>query len=172
MAINSRLLVCKTSRGRALYYVKPALRVSPYFQILALFKTFQRKVHPTLIIQELWTIKCIKQYNNNTIELIKFVKLATWWLPQTSDTHIRELRWFESMYTRQEKIRPTRHTLPTLSLRMVIDHTCLTWSMHSSLSQSHQQICTDPLPLRRRAPDTIHSLTTVWSTGSYLASLL
>jgi hypothetical protein len=29
---------------------------------------------------------------------------------------------------------------------MVPDHMYLTWSMHSNLSLSHQQICTDPLP--------------------------
>jgi hypothetical protein len=31
--------------GKALYYVKPALRVSPYFQVLALFKSFRRRLH-------------------------------------------------------------------------------------------------------------------------------
>jgi hypothetical protein len=34
--------------------------VSSYFQVLALFKSFRRKVQPTLIIQELQTIKYIK----------------------------------------------------------------------------------------------------------------
>jgi hypothetical protein len=43
VAINSQLLVCKASKGRALYYDKPALRVSPYFQVLALFKSFRNK---------------------------------------------------------------------------------------------------------------------------------
>jgi hypothetical protein len=42
------------------YYARPALRVSSYFQVLALFKSFQRKVQPTLIIQELQIIKYIK----------------------------------------------------------------------------------------------------------------
>jgi hypothetical protein len=65
VTINNRLLVCNASRGRALYYDKPTLRVSPYFQILALFKLFWRGVHPTLIIQELQTIKYIKKYNIN-----------------------------------------------------------------------------------------------------------
>jgi hypothetical protein len=55
-------------------------------------------------------------------------------------THIRESRRFESMYTLQGKIRPTCHTLSTLSLRMVYDHTYLTWSTYSNLSYSHQQI--------------------------------
>jgi hypothetical protein len=35
--------------------------VSPYFQVLALVKSFQREVHPTLIKQELQTINCIEQ---------------------------------------------------------------------------------------------------------------
>jgi hypothetical protein len=29
--------------GQAIYYVKPALEVSPYFHILALFKSFRKK---------------------------------------------------------------------------------------------------------------------------------
>jgi hypothetical protein len=44
-------------------------------------------------------------------KLIEFVKLSTWWLPQTSSTHIRESRRFKSIYTLQGKIRFTRHTL-------------------------------------------------------------
>jgi hypothetical protein len=38
MAINSRLLACKAEIGQALYYVKPALRVDPYFQVLAIIQ--------------------------------------------------------------------------------------------------------------------------------------
>jgi hypothetical protein len=48
------------------------------------------------------------------------------------------------MYTLQGKTRPTCHTPSTLSLRMIQDHTYLTWSMHSnpswdadSIGQSH-----------------------------------
>jgi hypothetical protein len=50
-------------KEKALYSIKHTLRVDPYFQVLYLFKHFKRKVHPTLIIQELQTIKCIKQHN-------------------------------------------------------------------------------------------------------------
>jgi hypothetical protein len=171
MAINSRLLVCKTSSGRALYYAKPTLRGNPYFQILALFKTFQWKVHHILIIQELQTIKCIKQHNNSTVKLIKFVKLATWWLPQTRDAHIRESRWFESMYTLQGKTRSTRHTHPTLSPRMVPDHTYLTWSTHSNLSWVTDRFERITLLLRKRAPDTIPHMPADRSMGPYLISL-
>jgi hypothetical protein len=103
--------------------------------------------------------------------MIHAIKLSMWWLPQTSDTHIQELRWFKLMYTMQGKTGPTRHTHPTLSLHMIPDHTYLTRSTHHNLSRSHQQISTDPLPLRRRAPDTIHSSTIVWSAGPYPASL-
>jgi hypothetical protein len=35
---NSRLLACKPEIGEALYYVKPALRVDSYFQVLDLIK--------------------------------------------------------------------------------------------------------------------------------------
>jgi hypothetical protein len=38
VAINSRLLACKAEIGEALYYAKLALRVDPYFQVLALLK--------------------------------------------------------------------------------------------------------------------------------------
>jgi hypothetical protein len=75
------------------------------------------------------------------------------------------------MYTLQGKTRPTRHTLSTLSPCMVHDHMYLTRSTYSNLSYSRQQIWTDPLPLRRRAPDTIHSTTPIRSTGPYPASL-
>jgi hypothetical protein len=36
MAINSRLLACKAYRDKLYLYVKPTIRVDPYFQILAL----------------------------------------------------------------------------------------------------------------------------------------
>jgi hypothetical protein len=75
------------------------------------------------------------------------------------------------MYTLQGKTQPTRHTLSTLSPRIVHDHMYLMWSTYSNLSYSHQQIWTDPLHLRRRAPDTIHGTTTVRSVGPYPASL-
>jgi hypothetical protein len=86
-------------------------------------------------------------------------------------THIRESRWFESMYTMQSKTRPTRHTLSTLNPHMVHDHTYLTRSTYSNLSYSHQQIWIDSLHLRRRAPDTIHNTTVIRSVGVYPASL-
>jgi hypothetical protein len=38
VAINSQLLACKAEIGEALYYVKLALRVDPYFHVLALLK--------------------------------------------------------------------------------------------------------------------------------------
>jgi hypothetical protein len=124
-------------------------------------------VHPTLIIQELQIIKCIKQYTSIIDKLIKFVKLFIWWLPQTSDTHIWVSWWFELMYTLQRKTWPTCHTHLTLSPCMVPDHTYLTRSTHSNISRSHQKICTYPLPPRRRAPNIIHSSTAVWSAGLY-----
>jgi hypothetical protein len=75
------------------------------------------------------------------------------------------------MYTLQGKTQPTRHTLSTLSPRMVYDHTYLTWSTYSNLSYRCQQVWTDPLHPRRRAPDIIHSTTAVRSTDLYPASL-
>jgi hypothetical protein len=36
VAKNSRFLACKAELAQALYYAKPALRVDPYFEVLAL----------------------------------------------------------------------------------------------------------------------------------------
>jgi hypothetical protein len=157
VVINSRFLVCKASWGKTLYYTKLALRVSPYFQVLAIFKSFQRRLHPTLLKQELQAIKCSKQHTLIIDKLIKFVKLSTWWLPQTSGTHIRESRRFKSIYTLQGRTRPTCHTHPPLSLCMVSDHTYLTWSTHDNLSWVTDRFGWIPLLLRKRAPDTILS---------------
>jgi hypothetical protein len=68
--------------------------------------------------------------------------------------------------------QPTRHTHPTLSVRMVPDHTYLTRSTHSNLSRSHDQSWAGPLLPRKKASDTIHTTTADWSTGSYLVPLL
>jgi hypothetical protein len=43
MARNSRLLACKAEQDKLYIYVKSTLRVSPYFQVLPLFKIFQKK---------------------------------------------------------------------------------------------------------------------------------
>jgi hypothetical protein len=75
------------------------------------------------------------------------------------------------MYTLQGKTQPTHHTLSTLSLCIVHDHTYLTWSTYSNLSYSHQQIWIDSLHPKRRAPNTIHNTTTIWSAGPCPASL-
>jgi hypothetical protein len=75
------------------------------------------------------------------------------------------------MYTLQGKTQPARHMLSTLSPHMVHDHTYLTRFTCSNLSYSRQQIWTDPLHPRRRAPGIIHSTMAVRSTGPYPASL-
>jgi hypothetical protein len=66
---------------------------------------------------------------------------------------------------------PVSNALFTLSPRTVHDHTYLTWSTYSNISYSRQQIWTDPLHPRRRAPDTIHNTMTIRSTGPYSAPL-
>jgi hypothetical protein len=75
------------------------------------------------------------------------------------------------MYTMQGKTQLTRHTLSTLSSRMVHDHTYLTWSTYSNISCSRQQIWIDQLHPRRMAPDIIHNTTVIRSAGPYLPSL-
>jgi hypothetical protein len=54
------------------------------------------------------------------------------------------------MYTMQGKTRPTRHTLSTLSPRITLNHTYLTRSTYSILSQCHQQSWTKSLLSRKR----------------------
>jgi hypothetical protein len=70
-----------------------------------------------------------------------------------------------------KKIQLTHHTLFTLSPRMVHGYTYLTRSIYSNLSYSRQQIWTDQLHSRRRAPDTIHNTAAIRSAGPYPASL-
>jgi hypothetical protein len=54
------------------------------------------------------------------------------------------------MYTLQGKTRPTRHTLFTLSSRMALDHTYLTWSTYSNLSWVSDRFGWIPLLPRNR----------------------
>jgi hypothetical protein len=51
--------------GKLYTIAKPALRESPYFQILSLNQTLRGNVHPTLIIQELQAINYNKQHNTS-----------------------------------------------------------------------------------------------------------
>jgi hypothetical protein len=48
------------------------------------------------------------------------------------------------MYALQGKIRPTCHTHPTLSSRMVSYHTCLMWSTYTNLLHSPHEVKTGP----------------------------
>jgi hypothetical protein len=105
------------------------------------------------------------------MQLIKFIKLPTWWLPQTSGTHIRESWRFESMYTLQGKTRSTRRTLSMLSPRMVLDYMYLMRSTHNNLSWSHQQWWIQPLLPRKWTPDPIHNTIADRFAGSYPVSL-
>jgi hypothetical protein len=79
-------------------------------------------------------------------------------------THIRESRWFESMYTLKGKTRPTRHVhFPryfTYARRTLPAGSPRTWQPFTS----HRQSWAGPLLPRRRAPDKIHSapLTDPW----------
>jgi hypothetical protein len=70
------------------------------------------------------------------------------------------------------KTRPTRHIHPTLSPRMVSDHTYLTWSMPSNILRSHQQSWAGLLFSRKRTPDIIHSTPVDRSVDPYPVSLL
>jgi hypothetical protein len=99
------------------------------------------------------------------------MKLSTWWLPQTSGTHIRESRWFKSMYTLQGKIWLTRHTLSTLSPHIVLDNTYLTWSTYSSLSWVTDKFGQISLSQEKGIPDYIPNTPAGRSLGPHLVSL-
>jgi hypothetical protein len=92
-------------------------------------------------------------------------------LPQTSSYSYPRVAVIRIDVHPAREIQPTRHMLSMLSPRMAHDHTYLTWSTYSNLSYSRQQIWTDPLHLRRRDPDTIHSTTAIRSAGPNPASL-
>jgi hypothetical protein len=51
VGINNRLLACKAERDKLYNYVKPALRVSPYFQVLALPPYTPRSPYRNLILR-------------------------------------------------------------------------------------------------------------------------
>jgi hypothetical protein len=53
-------------------------------------------------------------------------------------THIRESRWFESMYTLQGKTQPTHHTPSTLDLHMALDHTSHVVHIGQPFTSSHE----------------------------------
>jgi hypothetical protein len=115
--------------------------------------------------------KQVIKHSNFIINHHHSIKLSTCWWPQTSGySYSRVAPNRIDVHPAGEK-RPICQTHPTLSPRVVPDHTYLTRSMHSNISCSHQQIWTDPLPSRRRAPDPTHSTTTDRSVGLYLASL-
>jgi hypothetical protein len=62
--------------GSALYYAKPALRVSPYFHVLAIFKSLKLKLPSTLIKQELQQVIILK-HNNSIVTINHVIKLST-----------------------------------------------------------------------------------------------
>jgi hypothetical protein len=111
------------------------------------------------------------KHHNSKLTINHVVKLSTWRLPQTSDYSYPRVAAIRIDVHPAGKTQPTRHTLSTLSPHMVHDHTYLTWSTYRNLLYSRQQIWIDPLHPRRRAPDTIHSTTTIRSVGPHLASL-
>jgi hypothetical protein len=70
-----------------------------------------------------------------------------WWLPQINGTHIWESRWFESMYTLQEKTWSIRYTLFTLHPHRVPAHTSHVVHV-SNLSLVHTRSKQAPTPER------------------------
>jgi hypothetical protein len=87
------------------------LMLNPYYERDLTSKTLALKQHLEdrhILLSSHKSCKHLSMLSNTTPatnKLIDFVKLSTWWLPQTSGTHIRESRRFESMYTLQEKTR-------------------------------------------------------------------
>jgi hypothetical protein len=150
----------------------------PFFQVLALVKSFPLLTFMIQLYSNHYQERCIlfysyksckqlslKQDNSSYIKQVELIKLLRDDCHKQVVTHIRESRWFESMYTLQGKTRPTRHTHLTLSPHMVLDHTYLTRSMHSNLSWDADRFGRILLLLRKRAPDTIHSMLADRSAG-------
>jgi hypothetical protein len=111
------------------------------------------------------------KHHNSKLTISHVIKLATRRLSQTSGYSYSRVATIRIDVQPTGEIQPTRHTLFTLSPRMVHDQTYLMWSTYSNLSYSRQQIWTDLLHPRRRALDTIHSTTAVRSVSPYPASL-
>jgi hypothetical protein len=140
------------------------LRVSPYFHVLALFKSFQksyfrdpaifrsfpRKVHPILLIQE------CKQLNLSIMIANTLTKLSS------LTYYVMIVTNKQYSYPRVTTIRIDIHHIrenptnmfSTLGPRMALDHMYLTWSTYSNLSRSRQQRWTDALLMRKSAPDS------------------
>jgi hypothetical protein len=168
-------------KGYALYYAKPVLRVSPYFHVLALFKSFQksyfrdpaifrsfpRKVHPILLIQE------CKQLNLSIMIANTLTKLSSLTYYVMTVTNKRY------SYPRVTTIRIDIHHIrenptnmfSTLGPRMALDHMYLTWSTYSNLSWVTDRFGWIPLLLRKMTPYTIHNTPADRSVGPYLISL-
>jgi hypothetical protein len=72
------------------------------------------------------------------------------WRPQTSGYSYPRVTMIWIDVHPAGKTRPTRHTHPTLSPRMVPDHMYLTRSTHSNLLHSHQQSWAGPLHSRKK----------------------
>jgi hypothetical protein len=134
-------------QGKALCNAKPALMVDSYFQVLALFKTFQRKVHPTLIIQELQIIKCTKQHN------INYQKCSLSFLSYLHDDCHKQAIFISERHGDLNRCTPCRGNPDQHDM----------YTSHASPRTS--------LLLRKRAPDTIHSTPADRSVGPYPVSL-
>jgi hypothetical protein len=111
------------------------------------------------------------KHHDSRLTISHAIKLAMRRLPQTSGYSYPRVTAIRIDVHPAGETQPAHHTLSMLSPRMVHDHMYLTWSTYNNLSYSRQQIWIDPLHPRRRAPDTIHSMTAIRSVGPYLASL-
>jgi hypothetical protein len=113
----------------------------------------------------------LSKHHNFKLTISHTIKLTTRRLPQTSGYSYPRVTAIRIDVHPAWETQPTCHTLSTLSPCMVHDHTYLTWSTYSNILYSRQQIWTDPLHPRRRAPDTIHNTTAIRSAGPYPTSL-
>jgi hypothetical protein len=87
------------------------------------------------------------------IPALSYLMLAT----RQAVTHIRESRWFQSMYTLQGKLIHTTH-ISYVSTRTPLIHFLRAVHIRGNLSRSRQQRWTDPLALRKKGvhPDPHH----------------
>jgi hypothetical protein len=132
---------------------KPALRVSPYFHILALFKSFKPKVASwTKAMKSLQSIILIRQ----TITFHHFSKLTMCWWPQE-----KRLLIFESHGDSNWCTSCRRNLIHMWSWQVVL----------GNLLCSHQQSWAGPLLLRKRALNPHHArLTDLWVSTQFPSS--
>jgi hypothetical protein len=157
--------------GWALYYAKPALKVHPYFQILALFKSFRKRGASYSNHTRVAHNKCIKQHTSKQI-----CSLSS--LSYLCDDYRKQAILISKSCGDSNRCTPCRgkpdqhdtyafHTSPRTS------GICFLWAVpvRGNLSRFIDRFGKIPLLPRKRVPDTIYNMPADRSVGPYSISL-